>query len=154
MPRNNESKVHDDEPVVIKRPRSPRNISPERRENCATALNASRVFDTVAKIRGLNDTQLADLISSARPTINQKRSGEKPLTLFDIESLAYVLRIPAYLFLRPWSDTLIFLASQENSEDENGAPDQGIRHSGCNYGTPGCDPEIVIDLRDDVAVAG
>jgi hypothetical protein len=149
----NDTTNANDEPTVIKRSRRPRNISPERRENCALALSASRILDTVAKIRDLNDSELAEAISSTRQTINKKRSGEQALTIFDMESLSYVLRIPAYLFLRPYSETLVYLAAQEDSESENGGSDLGLRPSTCNIGLPGHDPEIVLDLRDPLPMS-
>lgn len=75
-----------------------------RRELTPREQNARRVLNALMGVEGIKDAEMAARIASqgtrglSRSAVQQRRSGDKPLDLRDIDELATALSVPASLF--------------------------------------------------------
>lgn len=82
-----------------------RGMTERRRTLTPREENARLVLRTLCGVLNVSDRELAERITAAgrhvsRAAVQQRRSGEKPLDLRDIEECAQALGVPAELFDR------------------------------------------------------
>jgi hypothetical protein len=158
-------------PQPAAKPRRTRTSRVEKYRNDSTdqsplVLNAARVLDKAMDVRGLSPAGMNEALkaiygfSQDKETIRQKRTGQIPMSLVNMEEYARALDIPWRLFTEPVSELLRHFAN-EAAELEAGrdgtisrGPDQGLRKSTWKTRTPACDPKIEGDPSPVLASIG